>query len=75
MSVNSSLSSNQHEVSRGLCGLRVRQLSTHCESLFRVQCTLEQARKEPSILYGFLLVSEAVGADIQAGLYSVLSTF
>lgn len=61
VSVNSSLSSNQHEVSRGFCELRIREFSTHCESLFRVQCALEQARKEPSVLYGFLLISEAAG--------------
>lgn len=49
--VNPDPSSNQHEVSRGLCGLRVKEeLSSHSEGHFRVKCALKQERKDPLVL-------------------------
>lgn len=49
--VNPDPSSNQDEVSRGICGLRVKEeLSTYSESHFRVKCALKQERKDPLVL-------------------------
>lgn len=49
--VNPDPSSNQDKVSRGICGLRVKEeFSTYSESHFRVKCALKQERKDPLVL-------------------------
>lgn len=59
--VNSYSSCNQHEVSRGICRLWVKEeLSTHSHSHFRVKCTLRQERKDLLVLCGTGLTPDAL---------------
>lgn len=59
--VNSDSSCNQHQVSRGICRLRVKEeLSTHSHGHFRVKGTLGQERKDPLVLCGTGLKSNAL---------------
>lgn len=49
--VNSNSSCNQHEISRGIFRLRVKEeVSTHSHGHFRVQCALRQDRKDPPLV-------------------------